>query len=139
MKKSDTVAALLFLSLGMFLAVSSFFLPEGIGNLPGPGFFPAVIGFLVILLSALLLRGAWLGEARRVEVHNGRVLAGTAALTLIYLLLWGSGGFIVRTVIFLVLLLRLFGERWRTSVAVGIVLAGVITLGFRFGLRLTLE
>lgn len=139
MNKGDLAAAVMFLLLGLSLCVSAVSLPAGIGTLPGPGFFPSVIGGLVVLLSALLLRQAWTRQAGRIEVSNGRVLAGTAGLTLVYLLLWGSGGFIVRTLVFLVLLLRLFGERWRTSFAVGIVLAGAITLGFRFGLRLTLE
>ncbi len=140
MNRTNIVVAGCFLALGAYLAVSSLWLPPGLHGLPGPGFFPRVIGILMIMLSIVLATSALRSvSATPFKLDIKPSLAGTVGLAFIYLLLWGTGGFPVRTAIFLAFLLRLFGERWRISLIVGAALATAITLGFQFGLRLTME
>lgn len=140
MNRTNLTVGLLFLVLGIYLAASSFWLPSGVGPLPGPGFFPGAIGALIILLAAALLAQAVKQPAGTgLQIGNRRAIAGAVGLTLLYLLLWGTGGFAPRTAVFLVVLLKFLGERWKPALVVALVLTATVTLAFRFGLRLTLE
>lgn len=134
-----TVAALFFLA-GAYLAVSSRLLPPGIGDLPGPGFFPLLIGLAMMLIAGLLAaRTLPQSAAAAVRFQNVRTVLMVIGLTLLYLLLWAQGGFALRTVLFLLSVLRVFGEDWRRSAAVSLVLTAFVTLAFQLGLGLTLE
>jgi len=130
------IAGVLFLVLGLYLTISSFGLPSGIGGLPGPGFFPRVIGVLMVALSIAALRDR---RPAGSPIENRRTITGTVALTILYLLLWGTGGFAVKTAVFLVALLRMYGQSWRPAAIVSLALTAAATLGFQYGLRLTLE
>jgi hypothetical protein len=130
------IAAILFLVLGVYLTASSFALPAGIAGQPGPGFFPRGIGALMVLLSLAALRSRG-SDAPAIE--NYRTIAATIGLTAVYLLLWGTGGFPLKTLLYLVILLRCYGQGWRPAAVVALVLTGAVTAGFQYGLRLTLE
>jgi putative tricarboxylic transport membrane protein len=139
MNKPDATVALLFLALGLSLIVSAYQLPSGMGRLPGPGFFPALTGLLIVILAAFLLGVSLRRQAPRFEVHNKTALAVTIGLLAAYLLLWGKLPFAIRTVVLLVVFLRFLGERWRTSVTVAIVLSVAVLLAFQYGLRVDLQ
>jgi hypothetical protein len=139
-KRQDLLVASCFSLFGLALVISAGYLPEGMGKLPGPGFFPAIIGYLMLVLAA----GLGFQTARRKqetssEANRIRQVAGAAALTFAYLLLWGSGLFAVRTAIFLAVLLRFLGQSWKASVAVAVTLTAAVTLAFQYGLRVSLE
>jgi uncharacterized membrane protein len=123
------ITGLVFLALGLYLTLSSLRLPSG------PGFFPRTLGVLMVLLAVAALRD----RHRAASIENRRTIAATLALTVLYLLLWGTGGFALKTGLYLLLLLRLYGQPWRPAVTVSLVLTALVTLGFQFGLRLTLE
>jgi putative tricarboxylic transport membrane protein len=138
MNRVDFVVGALFLALGVWLAAASAALPAGMGRLPGPGFFPGIVGGAIALLSALLIATALRGRAGAAfEFENARKLAGAAGLLLLYLLLWDRVPFEIRTAAFLAVLLRVFGERWRSAAAVSLVLTAAVGLAFRYGLRVT--
>lgn len=140
MNRTNAILGTGFLAFGLYLVASGAQLPAGIGLLPGAGFFPLVIGIVTVVLALLLLTTAFRGAASpSFEMVNGKTIAGVIGLTFAYLLLWGSGLFALRTAVFLVLFLRLLGERWRTSVSVSAVLTATVTLAFQFGLRVSLE
>jgi putative tricarboxylic transport membrane protein len=129
-----------FLAFGLYLVVSGVLLPAGIGRLPGAGFFPIVIGIATVVLALLLLASAFRGAVSpSFELINGKTIAAVVGLTFAYLLLWGSGLFALRTAVFLALLLRTLGERWKTSMTVSAVLTAAVTLAFQLGLRVSLE
>src|SRR5581483_5045878 len=107
------ITALAFLALGLYLAASAWRLPEG------PGAFPGAIGAAMALLSLPAFRDRGSGGFR---VENSRTIAATLALTVLYLLVWGTGAFALKTALYLVLLLRLYGQRWRTAVTVAVVM-----------------
>jgi len=138
--RRELVLGASFLALGMGLVASSYALPSGLGRLPGPGFFPRVIGGVMVLLSLGLL-----GQARRATepLRQGagdlRTVLLVLGLLALYLLGWGIGPFAVRTALFLLLLLRLLGQPWRTGVTLSLSLTAVVILAFRIGLRVPLE
>ena len=138
--RTDLTVGALFLALGIYLTISASLLPSGSGNLPGAGFFPRVVGVVMILLSAMLLFNALKGTATsHFELQHGRVIGGVVGLTFLYLLLWGTGLFALRTFVFLVLFLRFLAQSWRTSLTVAGVLTAAIAAAFQYGLRVSLE
>lgn len=140
MNRSDLVVAVIFIGLGVFMTASAYRLPPGIKGSPGPGFFPGLLGVFMIVFAAGLMKQSLRRSAEESPVmENKRTLALSVGLILLYLLLWGSGTFLLRTAVFLTLLLRVLGEGWKRSVAVAAVMVTTITLGFYYGLRLTLE
>ena len=127
------------LALGVALVSSSYALPAGLGRLPGPGFFPRVIGGAMLLLSLGLL---W--QVRRpvaaasTGAGGARTVLIVVGLLFLYLLLWGTGPFAVRTALFLLLLLRGLGQSWRTSLTLSLALTTTVILAFQIGLRVPL-
>jgi hypothetical protein len=110
------------------------------GRLPGPGFFPRVIGGVMVLLSLALLWRSRRGGAPESEAPADlRTVAGVVGLLFVYLLLWGTGLFPLRTAVFLLILLRFLGQSWRSGLTVSLSLTVVIVLAFQIGLRVSLE
>ena len=110
--------------------------------MPGPGFFPRVIGAVIILLAGALIvqtvrartlpQGEW-------HIENGRAIAGAIGLVFVYLLLWGTGLFALRTAVFLALFVRFMGQPWKQSIVVSLVLSAVVVAAFQYGLHVSLE
>jgi hypothetical protein len=123
------ITGLVFLTLGLYLTVSSLRLPSE------AGMFPRVLGVLMVLLALAALRD----RRPAGSIENGRTIAATLALTVLYLLLWGTGGFALKTALYLLALLRLYGQPWRPAAGAALFLTALVTLGFQLGLRLTLE
>jgi len=139
MNRTDLAAGAIFLLLGAYVLISSFGFPAGMGPLPGPGFFPAVIGAAILVfalaLAAAGLRGAGAAEFR---LENRPALAVTVALLAGCLLLWDVVPFAARNLVFVVLFLRFLGQGWRTSLIAGAVMTGAVLLAFQYGLRIDL-
>jgi len=136
--RKDLSVGASFLALGIALVASSYALPAGLGQ-PGPGFFPRVIGGAMLLLSLGLL---W--QARRpvaapsTGAGDRKAVLSVVGLLALYLLLWGTGPFAVRTVVFLLLLLRGLGQSWRTALLLSLSLTAAVILAFQVGLRVPL-
>jgi hypothetical protein len=140
MSRSNLAVAAAFLLLGVYLVASASALPAGVGRLPGPGFFPQVIGSVTMMLAvALLIQTARRRDGGDFEVANTQGIAGAIGLVFLYLLLWGSGWFALRTAVFLALLLRFLGQRWTASIAVALALTAAVVGAFQYGLRISLE
>jgi hypothetical protein len=140
MNRGNLVVAIAFLLLGIYLVASASGLPEGLGRQPGPGFFPRVVGSVTLLLAALLLMQAVRRrEGGSLALTNPGAVGGAIALTFLYLLLWGTGWFAVRTAVFLALLLRFLGQRWMASIIVGLALTAAVVGAFQYGLSISLE
>ena len=140
MSRKELMVGASFLAVGVALVATSYGLPAGMGRLPGPGFFPRVIGGVMTLLSLALLWRARRGEdAENAAPADVRTVVGVVGLLFLYLLLWGSGLFAVRTAVFLFLLLRLLGQSWRSGLTVSLSLTAAVVLAFQIGLSVSLE
>ena len=140
MNRTDKIAGGSFLVLGIALFASGLAFPSGVGGLPGAGFFPQLIGGLMALLACGLLvkRGETAGS-ESAGIANARQVAGTAALLFAYLLLWGTGFFVVRTAVFLAVTLRFLGQGWVPAGVYAAVLSVCVYLAFSMGLNVSLE
>ena len=140
MRRGDTIVAVLFAALGASLVVSGTAFPAGIAGIPGAGFFPQAIGALMLLLAiALSQKGRRQRSKESMSITNLREVAVTAALLLAYLLLWGTGWFVVRTTVFLAITLIFLGQRWLPSLGYAVALSVFAYLAFDTGLNVTLE
>lgn len=140
MQLSGVVAGGLFLALGIALLATGAAFPAGVGGLPGAGFFPQVIGAVTALLAGALVVNSRSGGAESsLEIENIRSVAGALGLLCVYLLLWGTGFFVIRTVVFLLLLLRFLGQRWTSAAVCSTVLTVFAYLAFDTGLNVSLE
>jgi hypothetical protein len=140
MRRREIVVGVSFLLLGLALVASSYALPPGMGRLPGPGFFPRAIGGVMALLAlALLWSARQAGEAEAPPPGDLRTVAGVVGLLFVYLFLWGTGFFPLRTALFLLVLLRFLGQSWRSGLTVSLSLTAAIVLAFQIGLRVSLE
>ena len=137
---ANRTTAVLFALFAMALAWASANLPSGVGAVPGPAFFPLTIAAAIALLAAaLMVQASPAAEAPQAAPAASRRVAGVIGLLFLYLLLWGTGLFALRTVIFLCLLLRWTGQGWRASAGVAATLTAVVVLAFQVGLRVSLE
>ncbi len=146
MNRTNLAVAVCFVALGGFLATSASGLPDGLGGLPGPGFFPQVIGVVVLLLGGALLFQAVRpsaadsgDDAAEFLIENRGAIVGAIGLTALYLGLWGTGLFALRTGVFLALFLKFLGQNWKASIAVAVVLTVTVTLAFEVGLRVSFD
>ncbi len=134
------IASLGFLGFAFALAGWAWALPAGTGGLPGPGLFPLGIAVLMTALSVSLV--VWPGPPppeSAATAEASKRLAGVVGLLFVYLLLWGTGLFALRTALFVLLMLRWTGQSWRASAGVAAALTGVVVLAFQLGLKVTLE
>tara|TARA_R110002111_G_scaffold29840_1_gene62076 strand:- start:209 stop:631 length:423 start_codon:yes stop_codon:yes gene_type:complete len=132
--RTDFVIAGGFLLLGVYLMVSGARLPSG------AGFFPLMLGVTTSLLSVGLMAQSFRTSTEfSLQAGSLKTLLGVVSLFFVYLLLWGSGWFAVRTFVFLAILLRLLRASWRTGITVSSVLTTVVTLAFKYGLHVSLE
>ena len=138
MERSDVVAGGLFLALGIALLATGAAFPAGVGGLPGAGFFPQIIGGVTALLAGALVMNSRAGGSP-VEIENLRHVAGALGLLGLYLLLWGTGFFVIRTAVFLALLLRFLGQPWIPAAVCSTVLTVFAYLAFDTGLNVSLE
>lgn len=140
MKLGDGAAGAPFLVLGVLLVASGFFFPPGVGGLPGAGFFPQAIGGLMAVMAlGLIARPRADGSSGNSLGQHGRQVAGTLALLVGYIALWGTGFFAIRTGAYLVLTLRFLGQGWLPAVGFAAALTAFVYLAFAVGLNVPLE
>lgn len=142
MFRTNLIVAAGFALLGSYLIASALSLPPGVGRLPGPGFFPGVIGAVIVLLAGALF--AQTMRARGVprsdwRIENGKAIAGAIGLIFVYLLFWGTGLFALRTAVFLALFMRFMDQPWKQSALVSLALSAVVVAAFQYGLHVSLE
>lgn len=96
------IVALAFLAFAAALAATSWALPGAVGAVPGPAFFPLAIATTMAALSiALLFQHGSQPAGASTAPGTARRVAGVIGLLFLYLLLWGTGLFALRTAVFL--------------------------------------
>ncbi len=139
---NDQVSSIIGIIIGIFILVSSLNYDFGSLSSPSTGFFPFLLGGLIILLSVIGLVSASYEKLKGVgwdSVIKGmlwkRPFIAFISL-LLYVLLVKYLGFIITTVIFMAFLLRVL-EHQRWVVVIGMsVLVALVSYGiFEMGLK----
>lgn len=113
---ADLILSLTTLCFSIYLFVESSKLPKGVSNIPGPGFFPYSVAWVVLILSFMLFSNSvWkIVKKKDQRIIQGRwkqillVIIGTFA----YVLLWGTGNFLINTWLLLFFIQLMTRSKW---------------------------
>ena len=143
MKKYSILPALFWVGLSVFVMIFSYRMGLGGFHNPGPGLMPFLLGVFLLPISLYLLISPALRKGERDEAPeeeqsrtNYRQIGLILISLFVYAFLLERLGFLITTFIFLVLLFRSVGNRWRTVLAASTltVLAAYFVFTF-FGVR----
>ena len=135
------------LALGALVLAGAWELPAGGGYAQvGPGVVPRIVGGVLLLLGAMLLREALTGGYRGVdeeaEVHlpmDWKSFGWVSAGIIVYGLLVERAGFLIASTLLFVAVARGFASRrWVLNACVGLAIASFIFAVFNYGLGLQL-
>ena len=151
----DFVSGILLVLFGIFIVVDALNMKIYNTFLDAPGFFPAIVGGVIILLGALLaFIGFKLGGMTELkEIMNGqsmkefatsdgtvRVLILIAMMVIYIWVLLGRVHFIIATSIYLIanfLYLKAM-EQWWISIIIAIAMSAIVYYAFKLGFGITM-
>lgn len=122
MKKGDLIIAIVWISLGIFIAIVSYKIKLGSFNQPGPGLIPFILGIALSLSSIPILIHSFLDIHSRTKQEDESIWKGVnlkniclmVASLLFYPLILEKIGYIMTTFIVFLLLFKLAGfQKWR--------------------------
>lgn len=133
----DFAAGLMFIGFGVFDLIVAAAYPLGTAARMGPGYFPRILGLLLILFGIIL-------ALRSLKLDGEPIRFGSpvpAAIVLGAVVLFGiivpKAGLILSTIVLIMVASYASPEfRWKEALISGIVLATVSVLGFVWGLGL---
>jgi len=129
-RRWDTALGIGFAALGGALALAGWGLPEGLAGVPGPGFFPILIGLGLIVLGLGLAASAGRGDASywREGWRTTGMRQIVVILTLLgmYAALWNAVPFLWRTPVLLLGIYRTVGEPWMRSILISLVATALL-------------
>jgi hypothetical protein len=155
----NRIVATVFAVLAVGIVIAARQLPPGIGNLPGPGFFPATLGFLMLVFCGMLAAeraGASSvavapgasdadGSPAGVEPHVAAEATQSWTLPVVafalmvgYLASWEYVPFLVRTPLLVIVLMRLAAASWRATIMAALLFPVFLYAIFALGLRVDL-
>ncbi len=115
MLNADVIFSLISMGIAIWYYVQSLSFPPGIGNVPGPAFYPQLVFYVWMILSILLFISGIKGKRTyfSYKLNDPRVRRAllVIAITFLYLFLWGKGRFILNTTIYLGVVMLILGER----------------------------
>jgi putative tricarboxylic transport membrane protein len=148
----DTLFAGLFLAAGIVYEVMAFRMPQGRIGQPGPGFFPMIVGAVLILTAGACLIQALLvkrsagtvpeGPDEEAPARGNRQVGKTwllLAFLVLYILALQPVGFPIALTVFLLASIWVFGYRkWLPAVGIAALLTAVSYLTFIVWLKVPL-
>lgn len=124
---NDIIFSIAMIFYSVYLFLESLKLPEGIANMPGPGFFPRLIAFVILILSCFILgAGIWkFFRKKEKALATGKWVQSLSVIgcTFLYVLIWGRGNFIFNTILLLFLIQMITGSKWYIALIGSIVLS----------------
>ena len=133
----DFASGLMFMGFGIFSMIVAADYPMGTAARMGPGYFPRILGLLLILFGIIL-------ALRALRLEGGPIEFGSpvpAAIVLGSVVLFGVivpyAGLVVATIVLIVLSSFASSEfRWKEALISGVILAAIAVGGFVWGLGL---
>ncbi len=151
----DFASGIVIVLLGIFILVDALHMKIYNTFLDAPGFFPAIVGGVIIVLGAVLaFIGFKLGGARELkEVLNGpylkKFITGDATVRVLILIammviyIWGFLGrihFIIATSIYLIanFLYLKATKYWWLSIIIAVAMSAIVYYAFKLGFGITM-
>jgi hypothetical protein len=127
----DIASSLVLMLIGIIVCVQALGFPGTVRGVPGPSFFPMLIGGLLIVLAVSLAATTRKGPRHDYWARPGggaprvvlRQIAAILILLVTYISLWDVVPFLARTPPLLVAIYRILGEKWSRA----LLLAAILT------------
>lgn len=133
----DFGAGLMFIAFGVAAVVIGSNYPIGTAARMGPGYFPRILGILLIVFGIVLVGRGFKLKGERISQIVPKPFVVILGSLLLFALALPRLGLIFSTIMLIVLSSVASHEfRWKESVVSGIILAGFCYLAFSVGLKL---
>ncbi len=133
----DFAAGLMFMGFGIFDLVIASAYPLGTAARMGPGYFPRILGILLILFGAILTARSFRLTGERIRIGSLLPPAIVLGSVVLFGIIVPYAGLVVSTIVLIMLSSYASIEfRWKEALISGIVLAALAVLGFVWGLGL---
>ncbi|WP_320130236.1 tripartite tricarboxylate transporter TctB family protein [uncultured Sphaerochaeta sp.] len=147
MKKANFIVSGLFIVFAIFIIAIAIGYPPSNHGVPGPGMFPIIISFLIILASISLIISTIRMPKEQdtaIDLRSSKILNVyiTMGGLIVYILLLPNVGFISTTSIMLILFIKWFSKRswWKCIVisvcftlAIYVLFGSVLNVPMRYG------
>ena len=133
----DFAAGLMFIAFGVAaIAIGSGY-PLGVAARMGPGYFPRILGILLIVLGAVVTFRALRLDGARITLESPRPLLIVLGSIVLFALIARPLGLVVATILLIVVSSAASTEfRWKEALVSGVLLAALAVAGFIWGLGL---
>jgi putative tricarboxylic transport membrane protein len=131
-ENSDRASGLVICALASVALFSSRNLPYGSIGAPDSGFFPKTLSVLLLIFGSAISATAFANKPVKIDLDAGnlKVLVGAIAL-LLYAFALDAVGFVIATILILLLMMRGFGEMsWKASGLIAVVSVAIAYVGF---------
>jgi uncharacterized membrane protein YqjE len=133
----DFAAGLMFVGFGVAaIAIGSGY-PLGVAARMGPGYFPRILGILLIALGAVLVLRALRLDGARITLESPRPLLIVIGSVVLFGLTAPTLGLVIASILLIFASSAASTEfRWKEALVSGVVLAALSVAGFIWGLGL---
>jgi hypothetical protein len=133
----DFLAGAMFLAFGLAAIVISAKYPLGTAARMGPGYFPRILGILLVALGTLISVRALFLEGQRIAKSMWKPLLLVLGSVTLFALLLPRSGLVVATLALILTASWASHEfTWRASMLSGVLLAALSVMVFHFALGL---
>jgi len=133
----DFFAGLMFIAFGLGAIIIGSNYPLGVAARMGPGYFPRILGILLIVLGAALsIRGLRL-EGAKITLESPRPLIIVIGSVVLFGMTAPTLGLVISSILLIVVSSAASTEfRWKEALVSGVILAALSVAGFIWGLGL---
>ena len=133
----DFFAGLMFVAFGLAAIVIGAGYPLGAAARMGPGYFPRILGILLIVLGAALALRALRLQGTRITLESPRPLLIVIGSVVLFGLTAPTLGLVIASILLIFVSSAASSEfRWKEALVSGVVLAALSVAGFIWGLGL---
>ena len=127
MINADVIFSIVSLGVGILYYVQSLKFPPGIGNVPGPAFYPQLVFYVWFILTVILFVSGIKNRKTYFpyRLSDPRVQRGflIIVITFLYLFFWGKGRFVINTPAYLTVIMIILGEKWHKALFASILIS----------------
>jgi uncharacterized membrane protein YqjE len=133
----DFFAGLMFIAFGLGAILIGSSYPLGVAARMGPGYFPRILGILLIVLgAALAVRGLRL-DGTKITLESPRPLVIVIGSVALFAMTVSTLGLVLSSILLIVVSSAASTEfRWKEALVSGVILAALSVAGFIWGLGL---
>ena len=133
----DFAAGLMFIAFGVAAIAIGGGYPLGVAARMGPGYFPRILGILLIVLGAVVTLRALRLDGAKITLESPRPLLIVLGSIVLFGLTARPLGLVVATILLIVVSSAASTEfRWKEALISGVILATLAVAGFIWGLGL---